>query len=376
METRNKIKYLSLFLMLSLLLGSCEDDDETVSGPPSFSKITTIADIETPISEGSMGTWISIQGKNLENTKSIRFNDVEVDIDEVYYENEKLYLSIPVKLPIEVTNKAIVTTPEGEITFDFAVIAPEFQLTGIFNEYAVPGDTIRIYGKFFELYEVNSETTVVDFGNAQQPVIKATDTYLTAKVPSNVASNLKIRVINNKYGVEASCPGYYQDKNHVITTFDADFPYAGPHQEWVGEWDNKTPGSGKYLKFEVDQASYPNGLGWFYLMETGVNYEQDMLMNPQNYQLKFELKMSVPIKATAFYIYYYWAVAPVALSGETFAVQTPGKWQTVSIPLEKIIMNYPGSGTSYSLNIRVENFAPVETVGMYFDNFRIYKKGE
>lgn len=375
METKNKIKYLFLFLMLTILLGSCEDD-ETVSGPPSFSKITTIADMETPISEGSMGTWISIQGENLEGTTSIRFNDVEVDMDEVYYENEKLYLAIPVKLPLEVTNKAFVTTPEGEIAFDFTVIAPEFQLTGMFNEYTVPGDTIRIYGKFFELYEVNSETTVVDFGNAQQPVIKATDTYLTAKVPANVASNIKLKVINNKYGVEASCPGYYQDKNHVITTFDTDFPYTGPHQEWVGEWDNKKPGSGKYLKFQVDQATYPNGLGWFYLMETGFNYEQDMLTNPQNYQLKFELKMSVPIKTTAFYIYYYWAVAPVALSGETFAVQTLGQWQSVTIPLEKIVMNYPGSGTSYSLNIRVESFAPVETVGMYFDNFRIYKKGE
>jgi len=43
--------------------------------------------------------------------------------------------------------------------------------------------------------------------------------------------------------------------------------------------------------------------------------------------------------------------------------------------LEKIIpLGYTGTDTNYSLNIRVEDFAPVEQVAMYFDNFRIYQK--
>jgi hypothetical protein len=65
------------------------------------------------------------------------------------------------------------------------------------------------------------------------------------------------------------------------------------------------------------------------------------------------------------------------MSGETFTVTTLGIWQTVTIPLEKIIpMGYTGTSTNYSLNMRIENYAPVEEVAMYFDNLRIYKEGE
>lgn len=72
-----------------------------------------------------------------------------------------------------------------------------------------------------------------------------------------------------------------------------------------------------------------------------------------------------------------WAVAPNPMSGETFNVQNLNVWQTVNIPLEKIIpLGYTGTWTDYSLNIRVEDYAPVEQIAMYFDNFRIYKIGD
>lgn len=377
MKTINKKGNILVILaaLLALLVVSCEDDDD-LPEPPAFQKITTIKNMEVAISGGNMGDWVAIQGANLEQVDSILFNDVAVPMKDAYYENKVLYTQIPVKLPQNVTNKVTIMAKGGEVSFDFNVNIPDLQMTSMFNEYTVPGDTIKIYGKFIKLYEVDASNTVVSFGGKESPVIKASDTYITAKVPMDVQPNIRVKVINKKYNVEAVCAGYYQDKHNVITTFDADFPYtSSTGQQWVGEWPLPKPTSGKYLRFEVDQATYPNGLGWFYLFESSVNYTLDMMQHPDKYTLKFELNMSLPLKTTQFFIYYYWAVAPTPIGGDFFTVQTLGTWQTVNIPLEKIIpLGYTGTSTNYSLNMRVENFAPVERVAMYFDNIRIYQE--
>lgn len=367
---------LILLTLLTVSITSCKNDDNGTPGLPTFSQVTTIKDLKTPIIGGKMGDWIAIQGGNFEQTDSVLFNDVTVQMKDMYYENDVLYVQVPVKLPKKVNNKVTVMTSGGETAFDFKIDIPNLQLTGMFNEYTLPGDTIKIYGKFISLYEVSSSNTTVSFGGVESPVIKATDNYITAKVPLNVQSNVRVKAINKKYNVEAVCPGYYQDKHNVITTFDSDFPYtSSTGQQWVGEWKDPKPTSGKYLRFEVDQATYPNGLGWFYFFTSDVNYTLDMMQHPDKYTLRFELNMRLPVKTTNFFIYYYWAVAPTPMSGETFIVQNMGVWQTVNIPLEKIIpMGYTGTWTAYSLNIRVEDFAPVEPIAMYFDNFRIYQK--
>lgn len=377
MKTINIKRDILLLLVALLVISvvSCKND-EVLPDPPTFSKVTTIKDLGTTISSGNMGDWIAIQGANLEQADSILFNDVTVQMKDAYYENNVLYMQIPIKLPQTITDKVTVMTKGGSTSFDFKVNIPDLQLTSMFNEYTLPGDTIKIYGKFITLYEVNSSNTVVSFGGKESPVIKATDNYITAKVPLDVQPDVRVKAINKKYNVEAVCAGYYQDKHNVITTFDSDYPYtSGTAQQWIGEWANPKPTSGKYLRFEVDQATYPDGLGWFYIFESGVNYTMDMMQHPDKYTLKFELNMSLPIKTTQFFIYYYWAVAPNPIGGDYFTVQNFGTWQTVNIPLEKIIpLGYTGTTTNYSLNIRVEDFAPVEKIAMYFDNFRIYEK--
>jgi hypothetical protein len=364
---------------------SCDEKDE-IPGNPSLSKVTSVENDLISISSGNMGDWISIFWENLESAIAIRFNDVEVNMQEIYYENEVLYLQIPVKMPLEVNNKLTVTTRGGEIAFDFSVNVPALELTGMFNEYTLPGDTIKIYGKFLDLYEITSENTKIVFGNIEMPVIENNGTYLTAKVPQNVQANVKVQAVNSKFNATSECPGWYQDKHNIITTFDDDFPYSnGTGQQWVGAWTEPKPTSGKYIRFEVTPETYPDGLGWFYLMEHSVSYQVDMLAHPENYVLKFELNMLYPIQRTNFFIYFYWAIDPNPIGSEYFNVQSLGVWQTVTLPLDKIVLKdkwaespYPwdGASTNFSINFRIENFAPVERVAMYFDNLRIYKTGD
>ena len=47
----------------------------------------------------------------------------------------------------------------------------------MFNEYTAPGDTIMIYGDFFNLYEIDSLNAVVDFNGKVSPVIKSANKY-------------------------------------------------------------------------------------------------------------------------------------------------------------------------------------------------------
>lgn len=360
-----------------LFITSCKKDDIKPEVPTMLS-VSTIKKLDSVIFGGNMGDWIAIHGTSLSNITEIKINDIVVDMNEVYEENGVVYLQIPVKLPLEITNKLYLTTAGGKSEVPFTVTSPDLQLTSMFNEYTPPGDTIRIFGKFIKLYEVDATNSVVMFGDQETPVIAAADNYVTARVPLTVQSNVKVKLKSNKYNAVAVCPGFYQDKKYVITSFDSDFPYtSGTGQQWVGEWPSPKPTSGKYIRFEVDEQHYPGGLGWFYLMENSYNYQLDMIQHPENYVLKFELNMSLPIRKTNFFIYYYWAVAPTAIGGDVFTVQNLGRWQTLSIPLEKIIpTGNTGTSTNFSLNFRVENFAPVEQVAMFFDNFRIYKKGE
>ena len=379
----SKIIFL-LTVILFVFVSSCDKTEDEPAGPPSLSHVTTIKDVETIISGGNMGDWIAIHGKNLKSTYEIFFNDVEVNMEEVYYENEVLYLQVPIKIPLDVTDKLTVITMGGEITYDFVVGVPDLELTYMFNEYTFPGDTIKIYGRFLDLYEVDSDNTVVIFGDIQTPVIDNGSTFITAKVPVNVQPNVKVKAVNSKYDATAVCPGFYQDKHNVITTFDDDFPHGSVGATWASVVElfydddpTKPASSGNCLKFFVNEGNAPTGLGWWYMMENSYDYSQDMIDNRENYVLKFELRMGSPIRTTNFFIYNRWNndnPLPV-LSGETFSVQENNQWQTISVPFEALYLpthEYPPS----NLNFRVENFAPVEPVNMFFDNFRMYKKGE
>ena len=290
-------------------------------------------------------------------------------MQEVYKVDSALYLQVPVKLPSEINNKLTVVIPGGEYVFPFIVDVPSLELTSMFNEYAPSGDTTTIYGKFFELYEIDSLSAVVSFGGKEKPVIKSGDTYVTVQVPEGLGVNTEVKLISKLHETEATLPSFYKDQRHIMTTFDSDYPNMGGHPEYVGTFDEEKPMSGNYIRLKDPS-------GWWYLFEMGVTYTRDMILHPENYEVRFELRMHQPIMKSIFYIYFYWAISPEPLGAEYFKVQSTSIWQTVGIPLDKIIpeaCRNEEQGLDNSFNIRVENYDG--TMLMDFDNFRIAKKG-
>lgn len=151
-------------------------------------------------------------------------------------------------------------------------MAPDLKLTRMFNEYTKPGDTIMIYGDFFNLYEIDSLNAVVDFNGKISKVITSSNTYLTAQVPKDVDKNIKVKVKGMKYDVEAVCPGRYYDREFMIMDFDELLPTSMTNV--VTDEKDKQRLSGNFLRINND-SEYS---GWWYIAERGdIQYTTDML---------------------------------------------------------------------------------------------------
>lgn len=360
-----------LFFIISMY--SCTDESTAIV-PITLTKVTTVVDLNTAITEAALGDFIAVHGTGLDlkNIDSVLINDVKVNLLDVYTENDILYLKIPVKLAMTVTDKIYIYNQAGRQEIPFKAVSPALYLERMFNEYTKPGDTIMIYGDFFELYEIDSLNAVVDFNGKESPVISSSNNYLTAKVPSNVDKNIKVKVKGLKYGVEAFCPGRYYDSELMIMDFDELMP-SNPVNVVTNPSDKQRL-SGNFLR--IDNTSAYSG--WWYIAEKGgVPYTDDMLDNFEDYVIKCEFRTANQFidGKIRFCNYMFWDASPMIWSPSNFVVQNFNRWETITLPF---VVNrsttYPQNMYYHSFNMRLE-IDPSIARNFAFDNIRIYKKG-
>lgn len=360
-----------LFFIISMY--SCTDESTAIV-PITLTKVTTVVDLNTAITEAALGDFIAVHGTGLDlkNIDSVLINDVNVNLLDVYTENDILYLKIPVKLAMTVTDKIYIYNQAGRQEIPFKAVSPALYLERMFNEYTKPGDTIMIYGDFFELYEIDSLNAVVDFNGKESPVISSSNNYLTAKVPSNVDKNIKVKVKGLKYGVEAFCPGRYYDSELMIMDFDEIMP-SNPINVVTNPSDKQRL-SGNFLR--IDNTSAYSG--WWYIAEKGgVPYTDDMLDNFEDYVIKCEFRTANQFidGKIRFCNYMFWDASPMIWSPSNFVVQNFNRWETITLPF---VVNrsttYPQNMYYHSFNMRLE-IDPSIARNFAFDNIRIYKKG-
>lgn len=373
MKNRLKNIWLAGAFFIGVTLAACSDNNDDVRSI-TLSTITTINDLSTPLSEAALGDFIAIHGIGLDvcNIDSVLVNDVSVDMREIYTENDILYMKIPVKLPIVETDKIYIYNKLGVQELPFKALAPDLKLERMFNEYTNPGDTIMIYGDFFELYEIDSLNAVVDFNGKTSKVIASGNNYLTAQVPSNVDKNIKVKVKGVKYDVEAICPGRYYDRECMIMDFDELMP-SNPINV-VTDLKDIQRFSGNFLRID-DKSDYS---GWWYIAEkSDVPFTDDMLDNYQNYVVKCEFRTANQFieGKIKFCNYLFWDAAPMEWGPSDFVLQNFNRWETITLPF---IVNrsgtYPDNSYYHSFNMRLEID---ETIARNFsiDNIRICKKG-
>lgn len=203
-----KIKYFAIIAASIFALTSCTDivevddlkakENKPSTGAPTVDKVVLATDAEFPIEGANFEQVVRIEGTNLGDITSLKFNDIEVDSKEVYSTYDMLLAPIPRALPKEVTNTIYITTKHGELSIPFVVSIPDLTINGLKNEFTQPGDTTVITGDNFDLYGITIEEAIVNLGNLPVNVIDATRTELTIEIPANATpkSTLTIKGAN------------------------------------------------------------------------------------------------------------------------------------------------------------------------------------
>lgn len=101
-------------------------DDIPSNGAPEITKIVLANDKEFEIDGADFEDMVRIEGKNLGNVVSVKFNDVEVDPKEIYARYDMLLAPVPRQLPGEVTDMLYITTKNGSVSRPFTVSIPEY----------------------------------------------------------------------------------------------------------------------------------------------------------------------------------------------------------------------------------------------------------
>lgn len=196
---KNKtLNYCSLIFCLTMFFISCNDivtyndnyDDESTSyGPPSINRIASIDDSEDNLSVVSFGQMLKIYGDNLSKVTSIKFNDQEVDIKEIYALSKQIVVPVPNTVPNEITNSVTVTTEKGTVTYPIKIAFPDLIITGFSLEFGYSGDVVDVLGENLRLYDLTPENGTALINGNPVTIVECTDTKMSFLVPEGINNN-------------------------------------------------------------------------------------------------------------------------------------------------------------------------------------------
>ncbi len=166
---------LMLTIFFTLALAGCKEDDE-MGGTPVITNVRVVAK-DSSITAGELGLTIAIQGQNLGGVRKVLFNDLEAPLNPVYVTNSNIIVTIPDKAPSELSNTITLVTGSGlSTTKEFTVVLPEPQITGVYNEFVLPGKETSVLGNYF--YFVQK----VMLGDKELEILETTPTAIRVKL--------------------------------------------------------------------------------------------------------------------------------------------------------------------------------------------------
>jgi len=358
--TYNAMKMCLVFLTVVMLFGCNKDivtydkikkESDVSTAPPAISAITKV-DRTTALAEADLSQLVMIQGTNLSGLKSIKFNDVDADLSQAYVKAKEIIVPVPRILPGTVNNKVTVTTALGETTFDLKINVPALQVSGLFNEFALPGDTTTIVGDNFDIYKLTKEDAKVSFGGTQATVLSGDQKTLTVIVPASIPkAEAVVTVITPELpdGLKMN----YRHLGQIVNI---------QNKLWQGEqWltNGTNLGDPKAIN---GQFSHIKGVtvgqwGWYDNVH-GCNFpvtDPDILNHLDQYDLKFELNTEKdhPLSqmfikfSERFQISYEWNLYDSGVSLNTY-----GNWQTITLDAKTVMGQlFPNNDNFFSIAI-------------------------
>ncbi|WP_281514456.1 glycan-binding surface protein [Phocaeicola sartorii] len=362
-----KSKFCSFIILCALLFVACEDDTNNVT-QPQVMKITSTTDLETPLNACNLGDWVVVHGQGLDNVTSINVNGVEVNIRDVFREANRITLQIPRELPEgEPTNKIRVNSVDLVSEAELLVSIPDLIVTGLDNEWAIVGDTVKVCGNNFDLYDVTEDTGEVFFGNVKAKITETKADFVKVVVPVGALNGSEIKVVSRNSTVTA--PVLYRDNTNLFEGFEGGFGWAGTDNLVTdgSHAGDVPPCNGKY--FRINQV---HDGGWYIFIANACMWPAELWANPEKWCLKFEMFTQKPFNGKFFQFdqtHYQWKPEEMGVSN------TYGKWQTMILEMTDVLFEgYTQEPTSaFLFQISLQG-GKAETVDIGLDNFRLYRK--
>lgn len=366
------IKNISLSAMAILAFASCSDvvdysvpDRTTNSGAPAISQIYDVQDTGyvAPLNGGVLNQMIHIKGQNLANAKKIRFNDVDVDVRQVYATTDEAWVKIPRVIPGVQNDILLYETDKGTTEINFPVSIPSVEIEGLKNEFTLQGNQVQITSDYMDLYGFNDTTETspakvyienVDAGYRKEiHCDSCSEKFTSIVIPEDCPDNSLIHFSWHEISGDKTVTLPYRMTDQLMFgNFNGDLG-------WWNDW-------GKGLVTDGTNSGDPESLGFGFLRVKGTydawswnstgfgcNWKWfDASAHPENYVLKFEVATN---SSNPFNNYGDNGASGSKNGGYNLTLQaggegrcqfdpvsmginnTYGKWVTVSIPLTDVL---------------------------------------
>ncbi|MEO6631820.1 MAG: glycan-binding surface protein [Mucilaginibacter sp.] len=399
----NANNYLLLVIIAAIFfsLPACKKES-TSAGTPVIRAVRNYVPHpgDSVLSSVGTGQWVVISGSNLKGALHIYVDGVAASFNDAWFSDTSAVVLLPTviafpSVPAKALNTINYVTTHGQTTFAFSIVAPAPTISGVSNEDANAGDSVKIYG--FNFFFIQNLTY------AGVPVTSYTPandgTYISLAVPAGVTQTGGLVSVTTKSGSASTVYSVHNFVTGVFQNWDSINSYP---------WGSNTSGSntdypGNTGNYNVLTATNltANDFAW-YNGGRGVNMggsqwvpTSDISNNLSNYAVKFELFVpkTTPwtngsIYVAVNYSFNYIAVyAPWKTSSGSAIPFTTNGWQTVTIPLSNFRTNN-GTGTQVAsitdligasgntgMNIWYINdsSSPVTAFNAAIDNIRVVK---
>jgi len=192
--------------------------------PAGFDSVTT---------SGNLQQYYVIYGTNLGSATTISFNGMSAYFNRAYNSDNSLIVNIPINVPTSgtaATNKLVVTTLYGSVTYNFTVLPPAPTILGYSTNDFNAGSTITLTGQGFgSVTAVKLKTT----GDAAT-IVSQNDSVMVLKMPTSAAteSQLSFSYTSNAKTIIATSTVIFNDMDNAYIVFTDNFGAGWYSNAW------------------------------------------------------------------------------------------------------------------------------------------------
>jgi len=351
------------------------------------------------------GQMFVITGRHLNNAHRVYFNGIRASFNPTLVTSTHMVIRVPGDLPFgrldpddPEMNTIRITSPAGEVVFEFPILPPEPEITRVNKEFAGVGETVRLTGNYLYLVESVTfpggiEATTFNFAE--------NGTWLEVTVPDGVTEAGHINVTTTSGTTEETYRNMFNDRTGIFIDFDDDNPWnpwgtPGVDTPYVGDdIPGIPPLDGNYLYWHYDDPLSP-GMWWFQSLATQFATWAGTGMVMPDYpdstptsELVFRMEIFTPhdkFKSGYIQLSFDWWIEkdwnPFIVGGERKPLVTDG-WETVTIEMANFDrgaqatygpMKNAGEFLLRYVNPGEPDGAAFDEVNIAFDNLRIIRK--